>query len=86
MRVGGQLHAPATLPPGKRPGTHCIEGWEGPRASLDGCGRVDRWTDMTKLKVLFSTVNAPKNDVTFILPRLLYSVTSDMIIFKHFRK
>jgi hypothetical protein len=27
MRVGGQLHAPATLPPGKRSGTHCIGGW-----------------------------------------------------------
>jgi hypothetical protein len=37
MRVGGQLHAPAALPPGKRPGTHCIGGWVGPRAGLDGC-------------------------------------------------
>jgi hypothetical protein len=36
MRVGGQLHAPAALPPGKRPGTHCIGGWVGPRAGLDG--------------------------------------------------
>jgi hypothetical protein len=26
MGVGGQLHAPAALPPGKRPGTHCIGG------------------------------------------------------------
>jgi len=23
MVVGGQRHAPATLPPGKRPDTHC---------------------------------------------------------------
>jgi hypothetical protein len=30
MRVGGQLHAPAALPPGKRPGTHCIGGWWAP--------------------------------------------------------
>jgi hypothetical protein len=37
MRVGGQFHAPAALPPGKRPGTHCIGGWVGPRAGLDGC-------------------------------------------------
>jgi hypothetical protein len=36
MGVGGQLHAPAALPPGKRPGTQCIGGWVGPRASLDG--------------------------------------------------
>jgi hypothetical protein len=27
MRVGGQLHAPAALPPRKRPGAHCIGGW-----------------------------------------------------------
>jgi hypothetical protein len=39
MRVGGQLHAPAALPPGKRPGTYCIGGWVGPRAGLDGCGK-----------------------------------------------
>jgi hypothetical protein len=31
--------APASLPPGKRPGTHCVEGWVGPRAGLDGCGK-----------------------------------------------
>jgi hypothetical protein len=30
MGVGGQRHAPAALPPGKRPGTHCIRGWMGP--------------------------------------------------------
>jgi hypothetical protein len=36
--VGGQRHAPAALPP-VRPGTHCIEGWVGPRAGLDGCGK-----------------------------------------------
>jgi hypothetical protein len=37
MGVGGQLHNPAALPPGMRPGTHCIGGWVGPRAGLDGC-------------------------------------------------
>jgi len=39
MGVGGQRHAPAALPPGKRPGTHCTGGWVGPRAGLDGCGK-----------------------------------------------
>jgi hypothetical protein len=39
MRVGSQLHAPAALPPGKRPGTHCIGGWMGPRAGLDWRGK-----------------------------------------------
>jgi len=32
--VGGKCHAPAALPPVKRPGTHCIGGWVGPRACL----------------------------------------------------
>jgi hypothetical protein len=31
MGVGGQLHAPAALPPGKRPGTHFTGGWVGPQ-------------------------------------------------------
>jgi hypothetical protein len=37
--MGGQRHAPAALPSGKRPGTHCIGGWVGPRPGLDGCGK-----------------------------------------------
>jgi len=35
--MGGQHHAPAALPPGTRPCTHCVGGWVGPRAGLDGC-------------------------------------------------
>jgi hypothetical protein len=37
--VGGQSQAPSTLPPRKRPGIHCIGGWVGPRADLDGYGK-----------------------------------------------
>jgi hypothetical protein len=37
MGVGGELHAPAALPPGKRTFTHCIGDWVGPRVGLDGC-------------------------------------------------
>jgi hypothetical protein len=37
--VGSQRHAPAVLPPGKRPRTHCIGGWVGPKAGLDGYGK-----------------------------------------------
>jgi len=37
MGVGGRPPPPAALPPGKRPGTHCIGGWVGPRTGLDGC-------------------------------------------------
>ena len=39
MGVGGQRNSPASLRPGKKPGTHCIGGWVGPRARLDGCGK-----------------------------------------------
>jgi hypothetical protein len=35
--VDVQRHDPAALPPGKRPDTHFIGGWVGPRAGLDGC-------------------------------------------------
>jgi hypothetical protein len=37
--VGGHRHAPAALPPGMKPGTHCIGGWVGPRAVLELCGK-----------------------------------------------
>jgi len=30
---------PWSLYPWDRPGTHCIGGWVGPRAGLDGCGK-----------------------------------------------
>jgi len=39
MGVRGQCHVLAALPLGKKPGTHCIEGWVGPWASLGGCGK-----------------------------------------------
>ena len=34
MGVGGQGHAPAALPPGKSPDTHCAEGWVGSKAGM----------------------------------------------------
>ena len=37
--VRGQRHAPTALYPRERPGTHCTEGWMGPRAGLDRCGK-----------------------------------------------
>jgi hypothetical protein len=39
MGVGGQRHAPAALPPGKRPDTHCIGGLVGLRPRMDKCGK-----------------------------------------------
>jgi hypothetical protein len=43
MTVGGQLRAPAALP-----GTHCIGGWVGPRAGLEGCNNPQQRSE-TKL-------------------------------------
>jgi hypothetical protein len=48
MAVGVQHHAPASLPPGKRPGTHCtrrLGGWQG----RDALYTVTTWKarDMT---------------------------------------
>ena len=35
--MGWVKATPWALYPRKRPGTHCMGGWVGPRASLDGC-------------------------------------------------
>jgi hypothetical protein len=37
--VGGQRHDPTALPLVRKRGTHCTEGWVGPMAVLDGCGK-----------------------------------------------
>jgi len=39
MGVGGQCHAPPTLPPRERPVTHYTRSWVGPRTGLDECGK-----------------------------------------------
>jgi hypothetical protein len=50
MEVGGYRHAPAALPPVKRLGTHCIQGWLCHEVGVDGCGKIspplgfDPWT------------------------------------------
>ena len=36
---GWSAPRPGRFTPGERPGTHCIGGWVGPRAGLDGCGK-----------------------------------------------
>jgi hypothetical protein len=36
MGVGGQRHALAALPPGKRLGTNCTGGWVGPQGRDEG--------------------------------------------------
>jgi hypothetical protein len=48
LKVSGQLHAPAALPPGKEPppSTHWIGGWVDPRASLNN---MEKWKFLTLL-------------------------------------
>jgi hypothetical protein len=43
--VGGQRHIPAVYPR-ERAGTHCIGGWVGPTARLDGCGKYRLHRDL----------------------------------------
>jgi len=38
MGMGGKRHAAAALPPG-RSVTHCLGGWVGLTAGLNGCGK-----------------------------------------------
>jgi len=45
-RVGGQLHAPTALPPGKRPGIHFTGACVGPRVGLDRCGKSRSHRDL----------------------------------------
>jgi len=42
---------PRPLYPRERPGTHCIGGWVGPRAGLDGCGKSHSPPDLDPLTV-----------------------------------
>ena len=65
MRVGGQRHAPAALPHGKGPGTHCTRGWVGPRANLapNGIrypGRPARSKSLYQLSYSGPSLNARK--------------------------
>ena len=74
MGVGGQRHAPAALPLGKRPSTHCIGGWVGPRAGLDGLRKIspppgfDPWT----VQPLASRYTDYANLAHAMLPSLLF--------------
>ena len=53
--MGGQRHAPAALPRGKRSGTHCIRGWVGPRTGADNLALTwIRSPDRRKLWCIFN--------------------------------
>jgi len=52
MEVSGQLQVLSALTPGKNPGTNCIGGWVGPRASLNGFGAEIILSPLMRLKPL----------------------------------
>jgi hypothetical protein len=47
--IGGQGHAPAALPLGKKLGTYFTGGWVGLRAALNGCGKSRHYQDSIPL-------------------------------------
>jgi hypothetical protein len=53
MRMAGQLHAPAALPPGKRPSTHYIGGWVLSRNTINFKNILDAFA-VIKLRHKFS--------------------------------
>ena len=57
---GWSTNPPVALPPRKRPGTHCIGGWVGLRAGLDGCGKSRPYRDSIPGRSLLAMVtNVP---------------------------
>jgi hypothetical protein len=48
MGVGGQSHAPAALPPGKRRGTYFAGGWVGPSYGQEGYEKYRSHLDFFK--------------------------------------
>ena len=46
MAMDDQSHAPAALPPGKKPGTRCKGDWVCLTAGSDGCGKSRPYRDM----------------------------------------
>ena len=55
--MDGKRHALVALPPGKRPGTHCIGDWVGPRSGLRKISPpppgFDPWTFQPVAKSLY---------------------------------
>ena len=50
IRLGGWSSRPRSIYPRERPGTHCIGGWVGPWAGLDGCGKSEKLTGLQLVK------------------------------------
>ena len=67
--VGGQRYAAAALYRRGRPGTHCTGGWVGPRAGLDGCGKLRSLPgfDPRSVQPVASRYASPSDTVTEVI-------------------
>ena len=77
----GQRQAPASLLPGKGPGTHCTGGWVGPTTGLDECRKsrpprfdlrtvqpvASRYTDYTSpAHIVFTAICIYEKDPSYV--------------------
>jgi hypothetical protein len=80
--VGSQRHFLAAITR-RRPGTHCIGGWVGPRAILEGCGKFlsqqDSIPDYPACSESLYRLNCPGPHISLLLglKRLIYWHGSD---------
>jgi len=59
--VGSQHHVLAALPPLQRADTHCIGGWVGPRAGLDGHVKSCHWPGLDPRNICLASCIAEQN-------------------------
>jgi hypothetical protein len=68
MEVSGQLHAPTTLPKGKKPQvSHWIGGWVGPRAGVDAVVRRKIQQFLKQFKIQYSCTRSLKWALSIIM-------------------
>ena len=66
---------PRPLYPQKWPGTHCIGGWVGPRAGLDGCGKSRPHRDTLPLPSIYTECAIPAHTRKAVSVQTFYRST-----------
>jgi hypothetical protein len=71
MGMGGQCHAGATLPQGKKLAIYCVGGWVGPRVGLKLCRKsLPHWDSIPR----------PSNPWRFAIPTELSQTTTTIAL------